>query len=160
MSQAVGITAVCSASATTSGYCYVPYGGERKKSRLHPIRLLCPFKIQKLHWKLSHEGAWFIQRATSLLQSILSRMDISATCLLRTVFPLLFTFALHYAFRVTYQSSQSIQTILQAFQVVSQHHPIGTCFHVIIIIFLQRFSSFKWLCRATRNKRITMSKNR
>lgn len=31
MTQAVGITAVCSASATTSAYCYVPYGGERRK---------------------------------------------------------------------------------------------------------------------------------
>jgi len=34
MTEAAGITAVCSASATTSGYCYVPYGGERKKSSI------------------------------------------------------------------------------------------------------------------------------
>lgn len=46
-------------------------------------------------------------------------MDISAVCFLRAVFPMLFTFALHHAFTVTQQSSQSIQTILQAFQVIS-----------------------------------------
>lgn len=94
MSQAVGITAVCSASATTSGYCYVPYGGERKKAVY--IRYDC---FAHLRFKSSTES--FHMREHDLykeLQAFYSPFWAEWTSVLPVFWEQCFLFYLHLLF--------------------------------------------------------------